>query len=233
MTESEFVKELEKINIFPTENQLEKLEQYYELLIEWNERMNLTSITEKGQVYLKHFYDSLTITKDIDLSNEETLCDIGTGAGFPGVVLKIMYPNLRVTLVDSLNKRINFLEIVIDKLNLKGIVTVASRAEDYSRMVREKYDVVTARAVANTNILLEYSVPLVKIDKYFIPLKGKDENEETFKDAMNTLNVKLVDKDIFLLPIENSQRTILKFQKFAKTDSKYPRCYSDMKKKPL
>src|SRR5574344_2073136 len=132
MTINNFVEELDKLGIKLNEKQLCQLNKYYELLIEWNNKINLTGITEKNEVYLKHFYDSITIAKIINLEKENSLCDIGTGAGFPGMVLKIVYPNLNVTLVDSLNKRINFLNEVIKQLGLKQIITVNARAEDYA-----------------------------------------------------------------------------------------------------
>ena len=139
MTISEFIEELKKINIEPTQKQLEQLNRYYELIVEYNKVMNLTGITEKDQVYLKHFYDSLTIAKVIDLNKEENLCDIGTGAGFPGIVLKIIFPNLKITLIDSLNKRIEFLKIVIKELNLENIEAIHTRAEEYAKENIEKF----------------------------------------------------------------------------------------------
>ena len=131
MTIDEFILELKKMNLIPSKNQLDKLEKYYELLVKYNEVMNLTSIVEKKQVYLKHFYDSLTISKIIDLNKYDSLCDFGTGAGFPGIVLKIFYPNLNITLIDSLNKRILFLNEVIKQLELKNIETIHNRIEEY------------------------------------------------------------------------------------------------------
>jgi 16S rRNA (guanine527-N7)-methyltransferase len=233
MNQNKFIEELKKINININEDQLAKLEKYYELLIEYNKVMNLTGITEKEQVYLKHFYDSLTIYKVIDLNNVDNLCDIGTGAGFPGIVLKILFPNLKITLVDSLNKRINFLNIVIKELNLKNIETIHSRIEEYGKDNREKFDVVTCRAVAPLNVLLEYSIPMVKKDKYFIPLKGTLDNENDTSNAIKKLDVILEKKEEFLLPIENSKRTILVYKKLKNTNKKYPRKNLDIKQKPL
>ena len=166
MNEKDFINEIEKLGIFISELQLKQLNKYYELLIEWNKVMNLTGITEKKDVYLKHFYDSLTICKVINLNDYSTLCDIGTGAGFPGMVLKIVFPNLKITLVDSLNKRISFLNEVIKELELDNIIAVHSRIEEF----KGNFDIVTARAVSRLNILLEYAIPLVKKDGYFIPL---------------------------------------------------------------
>jgi len=233
MNQSNFIEELKKINIIIDEEKLSKLEKYYELLIEYNRVMNLTGITEKEQVYLKHFYDSLTIYKVIDLNKIDNLCDIGTGAGFPGIVLKILFPNLNVTLVDSLNKRINFLNVVIKELNLNNIETIHSRIEDYGKLNREKFDVVTCRAVAPLNILLEYSIPIVKKDKFFIPLKGSLDNEPDTSNAIKKLDVILEKKEEFLLPIENSRRTILVYKKLKNTNKKYPRKNLDIKQKPL
>lgn len=228
-----FIDELKKLNIVLNEIQLNQLEKYYELLVEYNKVMNLTGITEKEEVYLKHFYDSLSICNVINLNNVESLCDIGTGAGFPGLVIKIVFPNLKVTLIDSLNKRINFLNIVIDNLGLKNINTIHARAEEYGIKNRDIYDIVTCRAVAQTNVLLEYCVPIVKNNGYFIPLKGKMDNEKDFNHAMKELDVILEERYEFLLPIENSNRTILKFKKLKSTNKKYPRSNKDIKNKEL
>ena len=233
MTENNFIEELKKINIEITQEQLDKLNRYYELLVEWNEKINLTNIIEKDQVYLKHFYDSLTLSQIIDLKKEETLCDIGTGAGFPGMVLKIVFPNLKVTLVDALEKRIKFLDIVIKELNLKDIETVHQRSEEYAKLNRNRFDITTARAVANLSVLLEYAIPMTKEGKYFIPLKANVQEElNESEHALKELNTKLVEKKEFLLPIENSTRTILKFQKVS-DNKKYPRRNSEIKKNRL
>ena len=233
MTQNEFIKALNYINVILTQNQLDQLNKYYELLVEYNKVMNLTGITEKEEVYLKHFYDSLTIIKIIDLNNMDSLCDIGTGAGFPGLVLKIVFPNLKITLLDSLNKRIEFLKIVINELGLKDIEVIHTRAEEYALNNRNKFDITTARAVAHTSILLEYAVPLTKIGGYFIPLKANMETEiNEIDNAINELNVELIEKQEFKLPIEESNRTILLFKKI-KDNKKYPRKYSEIKKKRL
>ena len=226
MNQDKFILELSKLNINITELQLKQLERYYELLVEYNKVMNLTGITIKEEVYLKHFYDSLTIVKVIDLNNYKTLCDVGTGAGFPGLVLKILYPNLKVTLLDSLNKRLNFLNVVIKELNLKDIETVHTRAEEYNK----QFDITVARAVAPLNILLEYCIPLTKVNGYFIAMKGK--NEEA-TNALKELNSEIIETNSFLLPIENSDRTIIKIKKLKETNKKFPRKYSEIKKKPL
>ena len=233
MNKDKFIEEIKKIGIEVTEKKLNQLEIYYNMLIEYNKVMNLTGITDKNEVYLKHFYDSLTICKIIDLNNEETLCDIGTGAGFPGIVLKIFFPNLKITLVDSLNKRINFLNDVINKLNLKNIETVHARMEEYSRKNIEKFDVVTARAVAQMHFLLEVAIPMLKINKHFIAMKGNLENETDYKNAMNKLFCEEVNVIKFKLPVEESNRTLIKLKKNNKTPKLFPRKYNDIKKKPL
>ncbi len=229
-----FKEELELLNIKVNNNQLVQLNKYYELLIEYNKVMNLTGITEKEEVYLKHFYDSLTIVKAIDLNKEKELCDIGTGAGFPGMVIKILYPDLNVTLVDSLNKRIKFLDVVIKELDLKKIVTVHARCEEYASKNREKFDVVTSRAVTHLSPLIEFSIPMVKVGKYCIPLKANITNElEESKKALKILNSKIIEIIEFKLPIENSNRNIIKIKKELKTNTKYPRKFSEIKKNRL
>lgn len=234
MTETEFIKEIEKLGININKNQLEQLEKYYELLVEWNEKMNLTGITEKSQVYLKHFYDSLTLAKVINLEEQETLCDVGSGAGFPGLVLKILFPNLKVTLVDSLQKRITFLETVIKELKLVNIEALHMRAEEYGRNEREKFDVVTARAVAPLNILSEYCLPLVKCGKYFIAMKGDIAREIKDFTAIEKELMCSISKPLeFKLPYENSTRTLIKIEKKNLTPKKYPRKFSEIKKKPI
>lgn len=227
-----FLDELKKLNINPNEKQLDQLHKYFELLVEYNKVMNLTGITEEEEVYLKHFYDSITLVRVVDLNNVSSLCDIGTGAGFPGMVLKIIFPELEVTLVDSLNKRIEFLKIVINELGLNKIEAIHARAEEYAIKNKEKFDVVTARAVAALNVLLEYSIPLVKVNGYFVAMKGKSESEDA-NNALKLLSSKIEIIDNFLLPVENSNRTLIKVKKEAKTSSKYPRKFADIKKKPL
>lgn len=233
MTQNSFIEELKKISVELTPEMLNQLELYYEMLIEYNKVMNLTGITEKEEVYLKHFYDSLTLNKIIDLKNVNTLCDLGSGAGFPGIVLKIVFPNIKITLVDSLNKRINFLNEVISKLGLKNIQTVSSRIEEYSLLHEEEYEVVTARAVAPLNILLELGSKLIKIDGYFIAMKGNIDNEPNYTKSMDKLNLIEENKIVFNLPVENSTRTLIKIKKSSKTPKQFPRKYSDIKKRPL
>ena len=197
MNREEFIAELEKLGIILTKDQELKLEKFYNLLIEWNQKINLTRIIEKEDVYLKHFYDSLTITKVIDLNKIESLCDVGTGAGFPGIVLKIVYPKLKITLVDSLLKRVNYLNTIINELELENIKAIHTRGED----LNEKYDIVTARAVANIEKLLIYTMHLVKINGSLIAMKGNIDEELT-NEVLNKINkkYKVTKIEKFLLP---------------------------------
>ena len=206
MNKNEFIKYLEELNIYPTEDQLEKLNKFYNLLIEWNEKINLTRIVDEKDVYLKHFYDSLTITKEIDLSKVNTLCDVGTGAGFPGIVLKIMYPNLQVTLIDSLQKRVNYLNEIIKVLELTDIEAIHSRGEDY----KGNFDVVTSRAVANIEKLVKYTMHLVSKDGVFIAIKGNIDNEltDSIKQKLSK-KYKIIKINKFKLPIEESDRSLV------------------------
>lgn len=206
MNKDEFIKYLEELNIYPTQDQLNKLDKFYNLLISWNEKINLTRITEEKDVYLKHFYDSLTITKEIDLSKVNTLCDVGTGAGFPGIVLKIMYPNLKVTLIDSLLKRVNYLNEIIKELELTNIKAIHTRGEDY----KDKFDVVTSRAVANIEKLVTFTMHLVDKDGVFIAMKGNIDNELTISAEKNiSKKYKIVKINKFKLPIEESDRSLV------------------------
>ena len=230
MTKEEFIEALKELNIEVTEEKLNKLNRYYELLVEWNEKINLTAITEKNDVYLKHFYDSLTIAKIVDLSKISTFADVGTGAGFPGLIIKIFFPDIHITLIDSLNKRTDFLKLVIADLKLENIEVITGRAEELGH--REKYEVVTARAVANLHILLELLVPLSS--KYVLLMKGEAKEElENTNNLYKELSIKLIQKIEFQLPKENSKRTLLMYEKTAKTNLKYPRNYGQIKKKPL
>lgn len=233
MNQKEFENQIKELGIIYDEDQKLKLERYYELLIEHNKVMNLTGIIDHDEVYLKHFYDSLTLIKSIDLDKEQTLCDLGSGAGFPGIVLKIFYPNLSIVLIDSLNKRINFLNTVIKELNLKNIEAIHTRIEDYSKENKEKFDIVTARAVAPLNILIELGINLVKVNKYFIAMKGNINKEPKYENMLNKLNCRIEKIYEFNLPIEESRRSIVKIKKVKETLNCYPRKYSEIKKNPL
>ena len=206
MTEQEFIDSIKELGIEPTDKQLYQLSKFYELLIEWNQKINLTRITDKKEVYLKHFYDSLTISKELDLNKINTLCDVGTGAGFPGIVLKIFYPNLKITLIDSLLKRVKYLNEIIKELNLKEIKAIHTRAEDY----KETFDIVTAREVANIEKLLTYTMHLVKKDGKLIAMKGNIDEEIT-EDVRKRIDkkYKLIKINKFYLPKEESHRSLV------------------------
>lgn len=206
MNKEEFVRELEKINIYTTPKQLEQLSKFYQLLIEWNQKINLTRITEENDVYLKHFYDSLTISKVVNLKEKKSLCDVGTGAGFPGIVLKIIYPNLKVVLIDSLLKRVNYLNEIIKQLELTDIEAIHTRGEDY----KGSFDVVTSRAVANIEKLVKYTMHLVNKNGIFVAMKGNIE-EEFNKEVLDKLKqkYKIIKIEEFILPIENSKRSLI------------------------
>lgn len=236
MKPEEFYVELKKFDVELTEEQKWQLHRYYELLVEWNEKMNLTGITEVNEVYLKHFYDSLLGFLMFDeVKNCHTLCDVGSGAGFPALPVKIVYPHLKMDLVDSLGKRVNFLNHVISELGLENIKAYHSRAEEYASTYRESFDIVTARAVARLNILAELCVPLVKEDGYFIALKGQtgDEELEEAKGALNLLGVKIIDTKHIELPENAGMRTNIYTKKYKQTPNKYPRPYGKIKNKPL
>lgn len=212
MTIEEFIKEVEKLGLKVTNKELSQLDIIYNTLIDTNKIMNLTRITDKEDVYLKHFYDSLTLAKFYDLNKAQTLCDIGTGAGFPGLVLKIFYPNLDITLVDSLQKRVNYLNKLIEKLNLKGIKAYHNRAEDLIKQ-NKKFDIVTARAVAALPKLLLWTMPLVNKNGSFLAMKGNVEEELTSaKDIMKKNNWYVNKKEVFHLPNKEDIRTILEIK---------------------
>ena len=231
MNKQEFLEELAKLGINLTNDQIDKLARFYQLLVTWNEKINLTTIIKEEEVYLKHFYDSLTLIKVVDLRQHLTVLDVGTGAGFPGIVLKIVFPNLKITLLDSLTKRINYLNEIIKELDLHDIETVCSRCEDYTKINREKYDLVVARAVSHLKILSEMIIPTVKVNGYFIAMKANlnDELEKTIP-MLKKLNSELKEIKEFSLPIENSKRTLVVIKKNAKTALLYPRKYSEIKK---
>ena len=229
-----FVNELKKININPTEKNLEDLRIYKDMLIEYNKKFNLTAIKTDEGIYLKHFYDSLTFTKAINLDSELNLLDIGTGAGFPGIVLKIFYHNLNITLLDSNNKKITFLNEVIKELKLENINCIYGRAEELPNNYREYFDIVTSRAVANLRVLAELSIPYVKVGGYFISMKGNAELEiEEAKKTIEIMKCKIANVEKFLLPIENSTRNIIKIEKLDITPTIYPRKYDQIVKKSI
>ena len=230
----QFEKDCKALGVTLSDEQIRQFLKYFEMLVEWNEVMNLTAITEYDEVMKKHFVDSISLCKAYDVTQNKTVIDVGTGAGFPGLVLKIVFPNLKVTLIDSLNKRITFLNLVIKKLDLNNVEAIHARAEEYVLNNKEKYDIVTSRAVANLNILSELCIPYVKVGGYFISMKAEVKNELTdSKKAIETLGGVLKETIIFKLPFDAGSRTLIKIKKVNKTISKYPRKFSEIKKKPL
>ncbi|RFU66968.1 16S rRNA (guanine(527)-N(7))-methyltransferase RsmG [Bacillus sp. V59.32b] len=227
MNEDQFQELLREKGIELSSFQLEQFDTYYQLLIEWNEKMNLTAITDKEEVYLKHFYDSISAAFYFDLSKPLKLCDVGAGAGFPSVPLKICFPNLHISIVDSLNKRISFLEHLAKSLKLGHVSFYHDRAETFGQKAehRESYDLVTARAVARMSVLSELCLPLVKKNGTFVAMKASSTNEEldAGKKAIGILGGKVKQIHHFLLPMENSERNIIIIDKVKQTPNKYPR----------
>lgn len=225
----------EKVGIELTELQKEQYNKYYNLVVEWNQKINLTAITEEDEFYTKHFFDSISLAFYKDYSNIESICDVGSGAGFPSIPLKILYPNLKVTIVDSLNKRIKFLNLVKDELGLTDCNFVHARAEEFgqNKEYRESFEIVTARAVARLNVLAELCLPLVKKDGYFLSLKAQKAEEET-KEAINAIKLLggKLEKDLEF-DIEGEERHILEIRKAKETPNKYPRKAGTPNKKPL
>lgn len=219
-----------------TENQYEQFQKYFELLAEWNEKMNLTAITDENGVALKHFADSLSLLNFVDIPQNSSLADVGTGAGFPGVVLKIARPDIKLTLIDSLNKRLVFLGEVCAQLGIEAEL-IHSRAEDGARdeKLRENFDFVASRAVARMNVLSEYCLPYVKVGGAFCAMKGAQANEE-FKESLNAINTlggKLENKYFFELPENGGERAIAVVRKVKNTPQKYPRQSGKIKAKAL
>lgn len=231
----EFEKYLEKMQIKFSEEQYNQFYKYMNLLMEWNKKINLTAIIEPKEIILKHFVDSLTISKYIE--ENKKVADVGTGAGFPGIPLKIYRKDLKITLIDSLNKRLNFLNEVISELELKEITTVHGRAEELgqNKEYREKFDIVTSRAVANLSTLSEYLIPFIKKDGKCIYMKTLelDEELEKAKKAINILGGKIIKTDKFYLPESEIGRSIVVVEKEKQTPIKYPRKPGTPSKEPL
>ncbi len=232
-----FDKKLALLGIQLTEKQKQQFDKFYELLVEWNKVMNLTGITEYEEVNEKHFVDSVALVKAVSLNEKQNLIDVGTGAGFPGIPLKIVFPHLKVTLLDSLNKRIKFLDTVIEELGLEHIETIHGRAEDFAKQAhyREQYDICVSRAVANLATLSEYSLPYVKIGGLFIPYKSGEIEEELShsEKAITILGGKLDQVIKFELPGSEIGRSFVKIEKVKSTAKKYPRKAGLPSKEPL
>lgn len=232
-----FEEKLFAIGITLDEKQKQQFYEFYEILIEWNKVMNLTGITEYEEVNEKHFVDSVSIIKTVDMTRVKTVIDVGTGAGFPGIPLKIAFPHLNLVLLDSLNKRIKFLDAVIEKLGLEGIRTIHGRAEDYAKQAeyREQFDLCVSRAVANLATLSEYCLPYVKVGGIFVPYKSGEIDEEVLasKKAIHILGGKLQDVIKFQLPGTEIGRSFVKIEKVQNTSKKYPRKAGLPAKEPL
>ena len=218
------------------EIQITQLETYYNLLVEWNEKMNLTAITDAQGVAVKHFADSVSVLNYVDFPYNSSIIDVGTGAGFPGVVLKIARPDIKLTLLDSLNKRLFFLQNVLGEINLSADL-IHSRAEDGGRdkNLRESFDYAVSRAVANMNVLSEYCLPYVHVGGSFLALKGRGAESEisAAKSAIKTLGGKIAETYNFALPFDGGERAIVQIQKIAETPNKYPRNAGKIKSSPL
>lgn len=233
MTEQEFLIYLKEMGLEISREQQKQLKLYASFLIDYNQHTNLTAIKTEQEIYLKHFYDSLTLYK-IYHFQEETILDIGTGAGFPGLVLAICFPNVKVYLLDSNHKKIDFLKELITKLELKNAITVYDRAENYIRENRKKFDIVTSRAVAELRILIELAIPALKKNGFFLAMKSNVKKElSDSKDTLEILNSKVENLLEFNLPKENSYRSIIKIKKEKETETIYPREYRIIIKKPL
>ena len=237
MNNRRFDQELETLGIRLTDVQKRQFDRYYELLIEWNRVMNLTGITEYDEVNLKHFTDSLTIVRIKDMENVSTLIDVGTGAGFPGIPIKIAFPHIKVTLLDSLNKRIKFLDQVVEELDLEDVVTLHGRAEDYAKKeeYREQFDLCASRAVANLSTLSEYCLPFIKKGGCFVSYKSADSDEEIQQSekALDILGGKIEKVDKFVLPGSDMGRALVMIEKVKNTPRKYPRKAGVPSKEPL
>lgn len=237
MNEEQFIQALKEQGIELSEKQIQQFRRYFEILVEWDEKMNLTAITDEPSVYLKHFYDSISASFHFDFTKVTTVCDVGAGAGFPSLPIKICYPHLHITIVDSLNKRIQFLNHLSDEIGLDHVEFVHARAEEFGQnsQYREKFELVTARAVARLSVLSELCLPLVKEGGQFLALKaasGDDELKDA-KKAITVLGGKLVHHVAFELPIEESERTIYVFDKVKATPKKYPRKPGTPNKSPI
>lgn len=227
MNKEEFIKECKKINIKITQEIYNKLLTYCNILIEWNSKFNLTTIIEKENIFLKHFFDSLCLNKAVNLEKVSSLCDIGSGAGLPGLVLKIVFKNIKVFLIESSEKKCKFLKFAINNLNLDNIYVINDRGEQVSKIKREQFDIVTCRAVSSLKVISEISIPMVKTNGYFLPLKSNLNLElKNSEDIIIKLNAKIEKIIEYNLPIELSKRSIVVIKKTGLTSLRYPREYN-------
>lgn len=237
MTKEQFAEALGAQGIALTDRQMEQFDRFFHLLVEWNEKMNLTGITEEGQVYLKHFYDSVTPAFYFPFDKVESVVDIGGGAGFPSIPLKICFPHLKMTIIDSLNKRMNFLQHVAGELGLEHVNPVHGRAEDCGQApaYRERFQLVVARAVARMNLLSEFCLPFAQVGGHFIALKGAEMTLELgeAKKAIKTLGGKTRKVETFQLPEDAGERNVVIVEKVEATPKGYPRKAGVPAKKPL
>ncbi|MDZ5710598.1 16S rRNA (guanine(527)-N(7))-methyltransferase RsmG [Jeotgalibacillus haloalkalitolerans] len=237
MTEQQFYEQLKAKGITLSDEQLQQFRKYHEILVEWNEKMNLTAITDREEVYLKHFYDSITAAFYFDFTKPMSICDVGAGAGFPSIPLKICFPHLNVSIVDSLNKRITFLNHLADELKLEDVHFYHDRAETFGKNAdhREQYDLVTARAVARLSVLSELCLPLAKTGGHFVAMKGAGASEEldAGQKAITLLGGKKTAVHAFTLPEEESERSVIVVEKVKSTPKKYPRKPGTPNKSPL
>lgn len=228
---------INKLGLMLNNYQVTQFMEYYELLVEWNSFMNLTAITEFHEVCTKHFIDSISLCKVIDCTKEYTVIDVGTGAGFPGIPLKIAFPNLKITLLDSLGKRVKFLNEVIGRLGLENIEAIHGRAEDFAKpeLMREQFDLCVSRAVANLSTLSEYCLPYVKVNGYFISYKSEKISDErqTAQKAIEILGGSIYDQKEFILPNSDIYRNLFQIKKVKVTPKKYPRKAGLPSKEPL
>ena len=233
MSKEDFIKLLENKGIVLNNKQIKQFESYYKILVDWNEKMNLTAITDEEGVYLKHFYDSVTIAFDFKFNNQ-SIVDVGAGAGFPSIPLKIIYPDLKITIVDSLTKRITLLNHLFKELALTDCKAISVRAEDYAKDNREKCDIVMARAVARLNILDELCLPLVKVGGYFLALKGLKADEE-LQEAKRGIDILggSVEEIVDFTLTNNDHRSNIILKKVKTTPNKFPRMFAKIKKQPL
>ena len=237
MNPSQFVQALEKQGILLTEKQMKQFDTYFKTLVQWNDKINLTALTNEEDVYLKHFYDSISASFYHDFTTEQHICDVGAGAGFPSIPLKICFPNIKVTIVDSLQKRIGFLNHLATQLELTDVAFYHDRAETFGKNTkfRESFDTVMARAVARMSVLSELCIPLVKKNGVFIAMKGAQATEEleTGKIAIEVLGGEIESSNTFTLPEENSERSIVLVRKKRQTPKKYPRKPGTPNKEPI